>query len=427
MYQIENSGDLLKNRREHWRSRWLWLSVGRNVFFLGLTSLLTDISAEMVSVTLPLYLLFGLRLAPLQFGLIDGLYQGAAVLVRVVSGVLADRWRQPKALAATGYAFSAVCKAALLAVGGSWLALSGVVILDRVGKGIRTAPRDSLIASSTNAERLATAFGVHRAMDTAGAMLGPLVAAGLLALAPDAYDAVFVVSLCFALVGLAIIVLLVENSVQPVSTTTSPAVDWRAIGQLLAQPKFRALVLVSSGLALTTLSDNFIYLALRRNFGFGLGLFPLLYVATALIYMALAIPIGRLADRVGRGRMFVMGYAFLALVYGLTLMPGLPPLAGWGSLIVLGLYYAATEGVLMARASELLPATLRTTGLAVLTTGTGLARLLASFAYGAFWGWWGPETATTTFLAGLGLMLGLAALTLFRAGQRKTMTDDSRA
>jgi MFS family permease len=366
-------------------------------------------------------------------------------LVRVVSGVLADRWRRPKALAAVGYAFSAICKAALLAVGGNWLALSGVVILDRIGKGIRTAPRDSLIASSTKAERLATAFGVHRAMDTAGAMLGPLVAAGLLALVPNAYDAVFVTSLCFALVGLAVLVLLVEDPTSAVPNTATPAmvtpdtvtpdtvmpvaaaptVDWRTIWQLLAQPNFRALVLVSSGLALMTLSDNFIYLALRRNFDFSLGLFPLLYVATALIYMVLAIPVGRLADRIGRGRVFVAGYGLLALVYGLVLMPGLPPLAGWSSLIVLGLYYAATEGVLMARASELLPQALRTTGLAVLTTGTGLARLLASFAYGAVWGQWGPETATVAFLVGLVGMLGFAALTLFRSNPRKELTNDS--
>lgn len=425
MYQIENSGDLIKNKREHLRSRWLWLSVGRNVFFLGLTSLLTDISAEMVSVTLPLYLLFGLRLAPLQFGLIDGLYQGAAVLVRVVSGVLADRWRRPKVLAAAGYAFSAICKAGLLMVGGSWLALSGVVVLDRIGKGIRTAPRDAMIAASTTTEKLATAFGVHRAMDTAGAMLGPLFAAGLLALTPNAYDAVFVVSLCIALIGVAVIVLLVEQPPQPVADAPAPAVDWRAVKQLLAQPNFRMLVLVSSGLAFTTLSDNFIYLALRRHFNFSLGAFPLLYVVTALIFMTLAIPVGRLADRWGRVRVFVAGYGFLVVVYGLVLTPGLPGWVGLNSLLVLGLYYAATDGVLMAHASELLPDPLRTTGLAVLTTGTGLGRLLASWAYGAVWGVWGPEAASLTFLLGLMAMLSVAALTLLRSN--KAIAHDSPA
>ena len=122
--------------------------------------------------------------------------------------------------------------------------------------------------------------------------------------------------------------------------------------------------------------------------------------------------------------MFVAGYGLLAIVYILVLLPGLPPLAGWSSLLILGLYYAATEGVLMARASELLPEALRTTGLAILTTGTGLARLLASFAYGAVWGKWGPETATVAFLVGLAGMLGFAAFTLLRSNSRKEMTHD---
>lgn len=415
MYQIENSGDLIKNKREHLSTRALWLSVGRNVFFLGLTSLLTDISSEMVTATLPLYLLLTLRLAPLQFGLIDGLNQGASVLVRVASGLIADRWRRPKEVATAGYAFSAVCRLGLLLVGRNWLALSGVVLLDRIGKGIRTAPRDAMIAASAQSEKLATAFGVHRAMDTAGAMLGPLVAVGLLVLAPGAYDAVFVVSLCFALVGLAVIALLVESPASGDSSTGSPPVSWRVVGQLLVRPDFRVLVLVSSALALTTLSDNFIYLALQRRFNFSLGLFPLLYVGTALLYMVLAIPVGRLADRWGRRRVFVLGYGLLAIVYGLLWIPGLPQPIGLGVLLLLGLYYAATDGVLAALASTILPEQWRTTGLAVMATGTGLARLLASVAYGALWGYFGPASALSVFLCGLCTTVLLAWLFLGRA------------
>ena len=187
MYPIENSGDLLKNKRKQLFSRDVWTSVGRNVFFLGLTSLLTDISSEMVTATLPLYLLLVLGLPPLQFGLLDGINQGASALVRIASGLIADRWRRAKEVATAGYAFSAICRIGLLLVGRSGLGLSGVVLLDRIGKGIRTAPRDAMIAASAPSEKLATAFGVHRAMDTAGAMLGPLIAAGLLFLAPQAW------------------------------------------------------------------------------------------------------------------------------------------------------------------------------------------------------------------------------------------------
>ena len=142
MYPIETSGDLIKNKRKHLLTRGMWVGMSRNVFFLGLTSLLTDISSEMVTATLPLYLLLTLRLAPLQFGFIDGLNQGASVLVRVASGLIADRWRRAKEVATAGYAFSAVCRIGLLLVGRNWLGISGAILLDRIGKGIRTSPRD---------------------------------------------------------------------------------------------------------------------------------------------------------------------------------------------------------------------------------------------------------------------------------------------
>src|SRR6266508_1685115 len=211
MYPIQSSSDLIKNKRNNLLSRAMWRSVGSTVIFLGLTSLLTDISSEMVTATLPLYLLLTLRLAPLQFGLIDGLNQGASVLVRIASGLIAYRWRRAKEVAASGHAFSAVCRIGLLLVGRRWLGLSGVVLLVRIGKGIRTAPRDAMIAASVPSDQLGMAFGVHRAMDTAGAMLGPLLAAGLLALTPGSYDTVFIVSFCFAIVGVAVIGLLVES------------------------------------------------------------------------------------------------------------------------------------------------------------------------------------------------------------------------
>jgi MFS family permease len=418
MYPIENSGDLIKNKRRQLFSREMWTSVGSNVFFLGLTSLLTDISSEMVTATLPLYLLITLRLAPLQFGLIDGINQGASILVRIASGLIADRWRLAKEVATAGYTFSAICRIGLLLVGRSWLGISAVVLLDRIGKGIRTAPRDAMIAGSVASERLGTAFGVHRAMDTAGAMLGPLVAAGLLYLAPGSYDAVFIVSFCFAIVGVAVIALLVEAPARSVPKADSPPVTSKVVGQLLARRDFRALVLISSLLALTTLSDSFIFLTLQRRFDLSLSLFPLLYVGIALVYMLLAIPTGRLADRVGRRQVFLAGYAVLAVVYGLLLLPGLPQALSLGVLLLLGLYYAATDGVLAALASAMLPEEWRTTGLAVMTTGTGLARLLASFGYGALWTYLGPNQALSLFLIGLSLTVLLAWVFLSRVERK---------
>jgi MFS family permease len=413
MYQIENSGDVLKSRL----FRRSWPRVSRNVLFLGLTSLFTDISSEMVSTILPLYLVFILRLTPLEFGVIDGLYQGATALVRLLSGLVADRWRRHKEVAATGYALSVVCKLGFLIAGSAWLALASVVLLDRIGKGIRTAPRDALISLSSRRQELATAFGMHRALDTAGAMLGPVVAFGLLALAPDAFDVIFVVSFCIALIGLGVITLFVEN--RPVADTLDvdparPAVSLSAAASLLRAPRFRVLVLIGTALSLATMSDGLLYLGLQRRLNFGVGFFPLLYVTTALIYMLLAIPIGRLADRFGRGRVFVGGYALLLLVYTSLLLPTIGLFEVFVYLVLFGAYYAATDGVLMALASTILPPDLRTRGLALLTTATSLSRLFASVLFGLLWTWWGVEMAVSLFAVALIVAILFTAITLAR-------------
>src|SRR5262249_1119049 len=140
---------------------------------------------------------------------------GASALVQVASGLISDRWQRHKAVAVCGYALSALTKPALLVVGGAWGALTGVILVDRTGKGIRTAPRDALISLNSPSDRLGTAFGVHRALDTCGAMLGPVIAFGLLTVAPGSFDTIFVVSFCAALVGLAVLLLFVQERPRP--------------------------------------------------------------------------------------------------------------------------------------------------------------------------------------------------------------------
>ncbi len=158
--------------------------VSRTVVLLGLTSMFTDISSEMVAAILPLYLVFGVGLSPVQFGVIDGLYQGVTAPVRLLSGVLGDRWRRHKEIAVAGYGLSTLTRLALPLAGNAVGALTATVMADRIGKGIRTAPRDAMISLSSTTENLAVSFSVHRALDTFGAMLGPLVAFAILALAP---------------------------------------------------------------------------------------------------------------------------------------------------------------------------------------------------------------------------------------------------
>lgn len=421
MYQIENTRQVLETGAGRRRRSWGMPVVSRNVVLLGLTSMFTDVSAEMVNTILPLYLFFSIGLMPLQFGVIDGLYQGGAVLVRIVSGFLSDRTRSPKAVAAAGYALSAVTKPVFLVAQGAG-AIAALVAVDRIGKGIRTAPRDSLISLSSEERDLGVAFGVHRALDTFGAMIGPLVAFVLLLVVPGAFDVVFVVSFCIAIVGLGVLVLFVRD--QPVErpatarSAASPPLGLREVVAVLARPRFRNLVIVGSALGALTISDAFVYLVLQRRFDVPLSLFPLMYVGTAVVYLVLAVPIGRLADRIGRGRVFIAGYAVLALTYATLLLPSLGAGHVLVSLGLLGAYYAMTDGVLAAFASAILPEEARASGLGTLAGAIGLARLLASVLFGLAWTLWDVGGAVTGFLVGLVVCATIAGIVLGRSGER---------
>jgi MFS family permease len=244
-------------------------------------------------------------------------------------------------------------------------------------------------------------------------MLGPLLAFGILAIAPDAFDAIFVVSFCFAVMGLAVLVLFVRNPpAPPAETPVVPRISARDAANLLHAPGFRLLLLVGSALSLVTVSDSFLYLALQEQLDFNVGFFPLLFVATALVYMVLAVPAGRVADRLGRARVFVAGYAVLALAYGTLLVPNIVPLQMLVTLALLGTYYAMTDGVLQALASGVIPPGLRGSGLGLLASGTGLSRLFASIAFGLAWTVLGIQGALVIFLAGLVVVLIIAALVL---------------
>jgi MFS family permease len=402
VYRVANLTELL-------RLRGRGIRVGRNVVLLGLVSFFTDISSEMVAAILPLYLVYTLGFSPLQFGVVDGVQQGAAAIVRVLGGFVADRTRRHKEVAALGYGISAASRLGLL-FANSVQALGAIVFLDRTGKGIRTAPRDALISLSSERDQLATAFGVHRSLDTAGAMLGPLIAFSLLTLTPGDFDVIFVVSFCAALVGLGLLVLFVEN--RPVLAPEDSPVSVVAAARLLGTRRFRVLVAVAGALGLVTISDGFLFIALQRRVDFEPRLLPLLFVGTALAYMLLAIPVGRVADRFGRGRTFVAGYLPLLAAYALLLLPAGPSAEIPVYLVLLGLYYAATDGVLMALASATLPPPLRGSGLALLVTSTSLGRLLASILFGMIWTWYDVETAIAVFAIALCTAIVLAGAAL---------------
>ncbi|MEV7096533.1 MFS transporter [Amycolatopsis sp. NPDC051045] len=359
--------------------------VSANVVALGAVSLVTDVSSEMVTAVLPLYLVLGLGLNPLQFGLLDGLYAGATAVVRVLGGHLADRWRRLKAVAGFGYGLSAVCKLGLVAAGSSVAAIGVVLAADRTGKGLRTGPRDALISLSSEPETLGRSFGVHRAMDTVGAFLGPLVAMAVLALSLGSYPSVFVTSFCVAAIAVLLLALFVRDRPGAVDRA---AVSFRAAAGLLRTRDFRRVALWAALLGLVTVGDSFVYLVLQRRWEIAATYFPLLPLGTAGVYLVLAVPLGKLADRAGRWPVFLGGHA--ALVVALVLLCG--PQAGlWLAVVALGLhgvFYAATDGVLMAAAGPLIPAGLRATGMAVVQTGQAVARMLSSVLFGLAWTLW---------------------------------------
>ena len=393
------------------------IAVSRTVILLGLVSLFTDLSQEMVTAVLPLYLTYQVRLSPLQFGFIDGMYQGATALVRLFGGLLADRKERHKEVAATGYGASALCKLGLVAVGGAWLGTTAVLLVDRLGKGIRTAPRDALISLDSERAGLGRSFGVHRALDTVGAMLGPLAAFVLLAQLPGQYNTVFLVSFSIALIGLGILVLFVENRRDREPAADEPAapkehVTLRSALGLFRIARFRVIALVGSGLGLLTVSDAFVYLVIQRQTHLDVKWFPLLFLGTALAYLGFAVPIGRIADRVGRGRVFLAGHLALLGVYLVLRFVDLGPAAVLCTLLLFGLYYASTDGVLMALASPTIPERLRTSGFALITTGTATTRFMSSVAFGAIWVAWGPQVAMLIFLIGLAVMVPAAAIAL---------------
>jgi len=397
------------------------IAVSRTVILLGLVSLFTDLSQEMVTAVLPLYLTYQVRLSPLQFGFIDGMYQGATALVRLLGGLVADRKERHKEVAATGYGASALCKLALVAVGGAWLGTTAVLLVDRLGKGIRTAPRDALISLDSERAGLGRSFGVHRALDTVGAMLGPLAAFVLLAQLPGQYNTVFLVSFSIALIGLGILVLFVENrrNRETDAVADEPAapkehVTFRAALSLFRITRFRAIALVGSGLGLLTISDAFLYLVIQRQTHLDVKWFPLLFLGTAMAYLGFAVPIGRIADRVGRGRVFLAGHLALLGVYLVLRFVDLGTGAVLCTLLLFGLYYASTDGVLMALASPTIPERLRTSGFALITTGTATTRFMSSVVFGAIWVAWGSQVAMLIFLVGLAVMVPAAALTLRR-------------
>jgi MFS family permease len=392
-------------------------AVSSTVVAFGIVSMVTDISSESITAVLPLYVTAYLGMSTVAYGFLDGLYQGVSALVRIAGGYTSDRLDQPKWVAFVGYAVAAAARVGLLFASG-FGALIAVFSADRIGKGIRTAPRDAVITASSRADNLGMSFGVHRTLDNIGAAVGPLLAFFILLLIPNGYGTIFVASLGFAVIGVTILGLFVPN----VRTRARPAASVRAGAAKEPRPKFdwrvvtagpmRRVLAAAGILGLLTIGDGFVYLVLQARSDFAAQWFPLLYVGTNVAFLALAIPLGRLADRIGRARVFVFGHAGLLAAYVVAALPIADIAATLLCLAFLGAFYAATDGVLAALAAQLTTPQTHGTGIAAAQTVVALSRFASAAGFGILWYAVGRETSMFIVSGLLVVAIPLIALLL---------------
>lgn len=358
-----------------------------NVVILGLTSFFTDIASEMVYPLIPFFLTTTLGASPAVLGLIEGVAESIASLLKVFSGYISDKFRNRKILAITGYASSAFGKF-LLYVANSWGFVFAGRVVDRLGKGIRTAPRDALIADSADPTKKGMAFGLHRAMDTTGAAVGVVLAYYFLTHYSGEYSKVFLWSLLPALVGIALLFMVKEKK-KETGVRKPASLKWKIL-----PGKLRLFLIVAFIFTLGNSSNTFLLLR-SSDIGFTPATAVLLYLVYNIVYGVVSYPAGWLSDRIGRKRLLVAGYFFYGLVYlGFALVSG-PEHAWllWTLFGVYGLYSGFTDGIEKALVADLAPAEVRATAIGLHATILGIGLFPASFIAGELWQHIGPAAA----------------------------------
>ena len=362
-----------------------------NVVALGLVSLFTDISTEMILGILPLFLVYDLGASAAILGVIEGIAESTASLLKMASGWLSDRYGKRKPWITVGYGFSAFIKPAL-AISTNWVQVLGLRFLDRVGKGVRTSPRDALIADSTPSETIGRGFGLHRALDTTGAFVGPLLTSILLPI--YLYRGVFAWSFLPGLVGVLLLVFLVRDRPRMASKGLKLTVGIRGLPR-----RYRRYLVAVLLFGLGNFSFSFFILAgnllLSPKFGeVGASQYVvLLYAMMNAVYALASLPIGILSDKIGKRGILATGYATFGLTCtGFALVTG-DLLAVAVLFAAAGLFMAMVDTMERAYAADLIPPELRGTGYGALHTVNGVADLPASVIAGLLWSFFSPLTA----------------------------------
>jgi MFS family permease len=370
------------------------------VITLGIVSLLTDLSSEMIYPLLPVFLTTVLAAGPQALGVIEGVAESTAALLKTFSGAWSDRMRRRKPLVVTGYTLAGLARP-LIGLAATWPGVLGLRFADRVGKGLRTSPRDALITDATPPERRGEAFGLQRALDHAGAVAGPLVAAALLTGAGLSLRSVFLLAAVPAAVVVVVLIAWVREPARTAATVAPKlVVAWRELG--------RPMRLVLAALLLFTLgnsTDAFLLLRLAQV-GVSAAGIALLWAAFHVVKMLSAYAGGRVSDRLGRRPLLITGWAYYACIY-LAFAFIDARTAVIATFLAYGLYYGLTEPIERAWIADLAPAHLRGAAFGFYHGVIGLAALPASLIFGLLWQRFGAATA---FLMGGALALVATAL-----------------
>lgn len=382
----------------------------KNIVFLGLVSCFADISSEMVYPIIPLYLTVVLGATPALVGVIEGIAESIASLLKVFSGYVSDRFQKKKAIAFSGYATGVLYKLALI-FAGSWVGILTARVIDRFGKGIRTAPRDVMVAESADKASMGKSFGVHKMLDMAGSAFGILLSFILLTtMGEGSYKTIFIISVIPILIALFMFVFIKEPKGK--GTIVEREHFWKNIKNLDGQLK---LYLAVTFLFTLGNSSNSFLLLRAYDVGFSSSTAILLYFIYNITASSLAIPCGKLSDRIGRKIVLVAGYIIFSLVYfGFAVCSN--KIFMILIFIIYGIYTAMTAGVERAFISEIAPKELKGTMLGLHSTLAGLALLPASVIAGLLWDGIG---AFAPFVFG-GVMSLLAAIILSKGLQKKS-------
>jgi MFS family permease len=395
------------------------LGLHPNVFFMGLTSLLTDISSELIFTLVPLFLSDVLGATSTLIGLVGGLSDSADSLFRIFSGWFSDKIGKRKLLTTLGYSISTVAKPFML-LANSWGAVIGVRLGDRIGKGVRTSSRDALIADSVEAKERGRSFGLHRAMDTAGAVIGLIIAAVIVYMIPgdkfhlerNAYHWMIIIGIIPAVLAVIVLMTLVHERKKLAATVKAGITKPAAI-----TPFSKQFILYLIIMALFTLgnSSDFFLILDAQHVDTPLLQVVLMLVLFNLTYALISTPMGVLSDKIGRKRVITIGWLIYGLVYlGFALSGSIWQI--WVLFAVYGIYYGICEGAAKAFVADMVPVERRGTAYGLYNGVVGLMALPASLIAGVLWGNIAPAAA---FYFGAGLALLAMVGLMFIIKERK--------